>query len=128
VNELPIKHFDKSKAGKGCMGTIFGEHMFTEEMEGYLDEIVWGFLKKGMKVYPHRHPQREVYIFINGEGMMQIDDDEFPVAKGDAVYIKSNALHTAWNNDDTDLEFILVRARRLGYLGRNVAKLLSKFC
>lgn len=127
VDKLTKRHFDKSKAGKGCMDTIYGEHMFTEEMEGYLDEIVWGFLKKGMKVYPHKHSQREVYIFVSGEGTMQIDNEEFPVAQGEAVYIRSNAVHTAWNNKDTDLEFILVRAKRLGFVGRNMAKLLSKF-
>lgn len=121
------KHFDKNKAGKGCMGTIFGEHMFTEKMEGYLDEIVWGYLRKGMKVYPHMHPQREVYIFIKGEGTMRIDDEEFPVKKGDIIYIQPNALHTAWNSEDADLEFILVRARRLGFFGRKIAKLFSKF-
>jgi mannose-6-phosphate isomerase-like protein (cupin superfamily) len=124
---MSIKHFDKSKAGKGCMGTIYGEHMFTKNMEGFLDEIVWGFLKKGMQVYPHKHPQREIYIFIKGEGIMQVNDNKFPVAEGDAVYIQSNAFHTAWNNEDTDLEFILIRARKLGYFGKNITKLLSKF-
>jgi len=121
------KHFDKSKAGKGCMGTIFGEHMFTEEMEGYLDEIVWGFLKKGMKVHPHRHPQREVYIFVKGIGTMQIDDEEFRVEQGDVIYIEPNELHTAWNKQNSDLEFILVRARKLGNFGKMMAKLFSKF-
>ena len=101
--------------------------MFTEEMEGYLDEIVWGFLKKGMKVHPHKHPQREVYIFVKGIGTMQIDDEEFHVEQGDVIYIEPNELHTAWNKQNADLEFILVRARKLGNFGKMMAKLFSKF-
>lgn len=119
------KTFEKKKAGLGCNDSIFGLHMFTKEMKGYLDEVVWGFLKKGMKVYPHKHPDREVYIFVNGRGIMKVDEEEFLVAKGDAVYIEPNSLHTTWNNEDTDLEFILLRTKGRGHLPKKLSKVLS---
>jgi len=120
-----LKTFDKEKAGLGCRGTIFGTHIFTKEMEGYLDELVWGYLKKGMKVYPHKHPQKEVYIFMRGKGTMQVEGKKISVKERDVVFIPPNAMHTAWNDDEEDLEFILVRARNLRNCVRKLIKMLS---
>lgn len=120
-----LKTFDKKKAGYGCKGTLLGTHIFTEEMKGYLDELVWGFLKKGMKIYPHKHPQKEVYIFIRGKGIMQINDEKMSVKEGVVIFIPPNAMHTAWNDNEEDLEFILVRAKNLRSWTRSLVKILS---
>lgn len=120
-----LKVFEKEKAGLGCKGTILGTHIFTENIEGYLDELVWGYLKKGMKVHPHKHPQKEVYIFIRGKGIMQINDKRMAVKERDAVFIPPGSMHTAWNDNEEDLEFILVRARKMGILTRKLARMLS---
>ena len=119
-----LKTFDKSKAGPGCRGTILGTNMFGAEMEGFLDEVVWGFLKKGMKVYPHKHPQKELYIFVRGKGTMRVDDKEIPVGERDVVFIPPNSMHTAWNDDEEDLEFILVRAKNVGAWARRLVKVM----
>lgn len=120
-----LKAFDKEKAGLGCRGTILGTQIFTKEMEGYLDELVWGYLKKGMKVYPHKHPQKEVYMFIKGKGIMQINDKKIPVKERAVVFIPPNAMHTAWNDNEEDLEFILIRTRNLRSFVRRLIKVLS---
>ena len=116
----------KEEASLGCRGTLLGVHLFSDQMEGYLDELVWGFLKKGMKIYPHKHSQKEAYVFIRGNGMMQVDGRSFSVKERDVVFIPSNAMHTAWNNDDEDLEFILVRTRDLKHIIKRLVKFLSK--
>jgi len=119
-----LKTFDKEKAGRGCNGSIFGTQFFTDNMEGYLDELVWGYLKRGMKVYPHKHPQKEVYIFVRGKGTMQVNDEKMPVKERDVVFIPPNSVHTAWNDDDEDLEFILVRAKHIGAWTRRLVKVM----
>jgi mannose-6-phosphate isomerase-like protein (cupin superfamily) len=96
-------------------------------MEGFMDEVLWGFLKKGMKVYPHKHPQKELYIFVRGKGTMCVDDKEIPVSQRDVVFIPPNCMHTAWNDDAEDLEFILVRAKNLRSWTRKLVKLLSVY-
>jgi len=116
---------DKCKTVLGA--GFFVMHLFSKEMEGYLDELAWGFLRKGMKIHPHRHPQKEVYIFIKGEGTMQVDDEIMPVEEGDMVFIPSKSLHTAWNSNDTDLEFIIVRSRNVGPWIGKIVKSLSIF-
>jgi mannose-6-phosphate isomerase-like protein (cupin superfamily) len=106
------QHLEKEKCNRLCNGTIYGEELFLKHIQGQLDEFVWGFLKINMKVYPHKHPQKEVYLFLKGKGTMQIEDEKFIVTKGDAVYIEPNALHTVWNKDSEDLEFIIIRTRK----------------
>lgn len=117
--------FDKDSAGLVASKSLFGRQIFTREMEGYLDELVWAFLRKGMKVEPHRHSQKEVYMFVKGRGTMQVDDDVMPVQEQDIVFIPSNSMHTAWNEEDTDLEFIIVRSKNMASWLRKIVRKLS---
>jgi len=71
------QHLEKEKCNRLCNGTIYGEELFLKLIQGQLDEFVWGFLKINMKVYPHKHPQKEVYLFLKGKGTMQIEDAFF---------------------------------------------------
>ena len=42
----------------------------------------------------HKHEgQEEVYIFIEGKGIMQLDDDKFNVTAGDTVLIQDGVFH-----------------------------------
>lgn len=58
----------------------------------------------------HKHEgQEEVYFFIRGEGLMEIDNDVFPVKAGDVVTIPDGAFHKVYNNDkNLELYFICV--------------------
>ena len=56
----------------------------------------------------HKHAgQEEVYIFIEGRGNMQLDDDTFSVFPGDTVLIKDGVFHSV-HADDNELYFICV--------------------
>ena len=46
------------------------------------------FLRANQKTTGHSHEgQEEVYMFISGEGEMQVDDNRFKVAKDDIIII-----------------------------------------
>ena len=56
----------------------------------------------------HKHAgQEEVYIFIEGRGNMQLDDETFSVFPGDTVLIKDGVFHRV-HADDNELYFICV--------------------
>ena len=70
-------------------------------------------LHEGKETSGHNHKgQEEVYIFTEGYGAMQIDDEKFLVSKGDVVLIPDGAFHKVWNTSpykaNDDLEFICV--------------------
>ena len=49
----------------------------------------------------HNHKgQEEVYIFTEGYGAMQIDDEKFLVTKGDIVLIPDGAFHKVYNTSN----------------------------
>jgi len=55
----------------------------------------------------------EVYTFLSGTGIMQIDDKEFPAEKGKTFTISNGAFHKVYNNSaDEDLLFICVFNKR----------------
>ena len=58
----------------------------------------------------HVHPgQEEVYQFIYGRGMMQVDDQTFSVRPGDVVLIPDGAFHKVFNDSSCeDLTFLCV--------------------
>lgn len=42
----------------------------------------------------HKHEgQEEVYMFVNGSGFMQLDNNDFPVEAGDVVLIEDGVFH-----------------------------------
>ncbi len=58
-------------------------------------------LHEGKETGGHNHKgQEEVYIFTEGRGIMQIDDDKFPVSKGDIVLIPDGAFHKVYNTSN----------------------------
>lgn len=56
----------------------------------------------------HKHAgQEEVYMFIEGKGKMQLDDDTFNVYPGDTVLIQDGVFHRVYS-DDEEMYFICV--------------------
>jgi mannose-6-phosphate isomerase-like protein (cupin superfamily) len=63
----------------------------------------------GEKSLPHRlKTSSEVYIIIEGEGIMRIDDEAAPVSAGTIVYIPPGALQWIENTGDIDLVFYCI--------------------
>ncbi|MDN5331467.1 MAG: hypothetical protein PWP45_692 [Tepidanaerobacteraceae bacterium] len=58
-------------------------------------------LKMGYTViYPtgtttgHSHDEEEVYFVVQGEGVMVVGEEEFPIKPGDALYVPPRVFHT----------------------------------
>ena len=67
------------------------------------------FLRANQKTTGHSHEgQEEVYMFISGEGEMQVDDNRFKVAKDDIILIEDGEFHRVYNTGHVGLYFICV--------------------
>ncbi len=86
---------------------FFAESEFVSPLISFSENIV----EPGMNVPPHDHiGKEEIYYITNGSGILWIDDEETPVAKGDAILIPHESRHGILNNSDEELRFILVEA------------------
>ena len=57
----------------------------------------------------HKHPgQEEIYYFIGGYGVMELDDEKITVNAGDVVLIEDGVFHKVFNTGLEDLVFICV--------------------
>ncbi|RLJ09799.1 MAG: cupin [Candidatus Aenigmatarchaeota archaeon] len=57
----------------------------------------------------HSHEEtEEVYIFLQGEGEMQLDDKRFKVEKNDLVLVPKGVFHRVFNQGEIDLIFLCV--------------------
>lgn len=66
-------------------------------------------LHAGKSTSGHNHAgQEEVYIFVFGQGEMELDENRFTVSSGDTVLIKDGVFHRVHNTRTTDLHFICV--------------------
>jgi mannose-6-phosphate isomerase-like protein (cupin superfamily) len=63
-------------------------------------------LYRGQATRGHSHTgQEEVYFFVQGTGMMQVDQEEFVVNPGDIILIPDGAFHRVINDGEMHLLF-----------------------
>jgi len=67
------------------------------------------FLRANQNTNGHTHSgQEEVYMFVSGEGEMEINDNRFPVKGGDVVCIHDGEFHKVYNTGHLGLYFVCV--------------------
>lgn len=64
--------------------------------------------EEGFSLYPHFHREFEFFVMKKGSGKLYIDDVEYRINEGDAVFINSEALHVGVNTDDGYAEFFAI--------------------
>lgn len=69
-------------------------------------------LHPGKETGGHSHKEaEEVYIFLEGEGEMQLGEEKFPVKEGDLVPIPKGEFHKVFNQGEGDFKFVCVFER-----------------
>jgi oxalate decarboxylase/phosphoglucose isomerase-like protein (cupin superfamily) len=63
-------------------------------------------LYRGQSTRGHNHVgQEEVYFFVQGTGMMIVDEERFRVVPGDVILIPDGAFHRVINDGEMNLVF-----------------------
>lgn len=66
-------------------------------------------LNAGKHTTGHKHAgQEEVYMFIDGQGEMLLDEKRFVVKAGDIVLIQDGVFHRVYNTSESPLYFVCV--------------------
>ncbi len=67
-------------------------------------------LPPGEALHEHRHAQEEVYLVLEGEGVIRLAGRAHPVRAGSAVFIPGHALHGCENPGPGELRLAYVLA------------------
>lgn len=70
--------------------------MRDETLGGYLEFVDIFEIAAGAKAEPHTHDTHEFYFILEGEPIVQIEDEAHPVNVHELVHIPRNARHTIW--------------------------------
>ena len=61
-------------------------------------------------LHEHRHRQAEIYLVLEGTGLVRINGKTRPVAAGSAVFIPGNAAHSCENTGSSEMRVAYVFA------------------
>ena len=60
----------------------------------------------------HAHDDmEEVYFVVSGDGLMQVGEDEFPIATGDAFYVPPGEFHATYQRGNLPLVILWVTGK-----------------
>lgn len=66
---------------------------------------------EGMHSHDNRDPLEELYVVVQGEAMMRVDDEEYELGPGDAVLAPVGSKHDLRNTGATPLKVLVVWGR-----------------
>ena len=70
----------------------------------------------------HRHVEHEeLYLFVRGEGQMQVDGAVFDVREGTTVRVAPEGVRAVRNSGTEDLYYVCIQAKADSLTGRTIA-------
>ena len=95
---------DKRMRGAGLLSHFM---LGGGDIEGDPLAITWVDIAPGARQRLHNQPQPQVYVIIQGTGLMHVAGESAQVNVGDLVFVPANAMHGIDNNGDTTLSYVL---------------------
>ncbi len=89
-----------------CNGLRCHLLLHENDVRGDRLAVTWCELAPGVRQQPHRHVPEQVYVIIQGSGVMTVGSKERKVGVGDLVYIPSNTMHSIINDGARPLAYI----------------------
>lgn len=95
----------------GALKRVLIRHEEVSTHLMFLNEV---YVSPGESVASHMHADmEEVFYFLDGEGMMQIEGEVQPVMRGDRVIVPMKTVHVIENTGDSEMRFICFGVKAL---------------
>ena len=106
--ETKIRGFDKCHGGSGtllCTEMLADYKKNTSGIKFYHDNI----LQPGDSIGEHLHQNdEELYIILDGDGVMKIDGTDEPVKSGDICITRIGHSHSLLNTGTKPMHFLVI--------------------
>jgi len=100
---MQIRTLDKANMRLAHEGTILAQGAFGG---GEIDAsfgTAWGCLKSGMQQKPERADVSKLYLIMEGQAEMAIEDEVSPLKQGDLLHIPAGSMHSIKNPGPDDV-------------------------
>ena len=85
---------------------IWGDSDFRSNVD-FIDRVV---VPPGSTIGFHRHDENEeMYIVLEGKGLMKIENEETPVSKGDMILNPMGGRHGLVNNSSENIDLLVIQ-------------------
>lgn len=111
----PLAQLDQYKLEVPALKREVRGKLFIKEMLAFTGmQVSFNKLPAGISVpFYHQHKENEeAYIFVGGEGQMQVDGETFPVKEGTIVRVSTEGSRCLRNNSSEPLYYLCVQARQ----------------
>lgn len=108
IDQLSSHSFVHPKLGHTVESKLFiGELLKTTGAEVSFMELP----AKTTVSFLHKHKKHEeIYIFLQGLGQFQVDDDVFPIQEGSIVKVAEDGSRTLSNNSEEPMIYMVIQA------------------
>ena len=101
-----LQDIDVIDGGEGTkIRQVFHPH---NTLNGVRYSLSHSSLESGKKSKLHKMKTSEIYYILEGEGILQIDDDAFKVSKDQAIYIPPHSKQCLENTGKEELKFLCI--------------------
>jgi mannose-6-phosphate isomerase-like protein (cupin superfamily) len=102
------------KPSHGGLGLVDHVYLFTQDdLETNLQFVLLCILEPGSSIGYHQHGENEeVYVILEGSGVMRVNDEVREVIAGDVVLNKPGWSHGLENNGDVLLKVLVFEVNK----------------
>ena len=104
-----VMKWDDAEVAKEKWGDF--RKLFTGEGAGVKDVLTaFAVIKPGEEIHrPHRHAEEEILVITEGSGTWSLDGKEFPLKKGDVLYVEPWVTHGCTNTGKEPMTFFVAK-------------------
>ncbi len=104
-----VKNINDCKAFTANDGCRIREWLHPEKDAVNLPySVAEAVVSKGQSSYRHRLKQTEIYLILEGSGLMHVEDETREVIAGDSVIIPGGAMQWVDNTGEQELRFLAI--------------------
>lgn len=110
---MKLIHLDGLPTNLTHNNSVFRKSLLkVGDVKGDIQTMNFAWLEKNTSLEEHAHEDCiEYFFFLEGNGKMKIDKNNFDVKKGDFVTVEKSEAHSFENSGDKNLEFISLRVK-----------------
>jgi len=106
---MSVRKISEIEEIQGAEGTkikqVFHPH---NTLNGIRYSIAHFTIQKGKKNLIHKMKTSEIYFILEGEGVMHIDDEKFPMKKNSSIYVPPMSKQFIENSGNSELKFLCI--------------------
>ena len=103
-----LKRIEDFKSFRSVDGCEIVEVIGLKTTETKEVSVAYATIKPKQETYPHKHGFTEVYVILQGKGIIYMNSKNKPIRRGDNILIPKGTWHHVKNTGKTNLKIMCI--------------------